>query len=232
MSCRERASSSSTSRRSSTIMVIGEICPPGRKLIRFRSASHVPSRSGKFSTTHCRTLSPWAASAYSPTRSPTRSPPAKWWTAPRPWSRSCLKTRSMPAPPASVSRSKAAAASSFASSTTAAAWCAMTPCSPSSAMPPPSSAPATICSPSRLSAFVVRRCPPSPPYRGSKSRPAPPKSLPAPASRSSAAVCTASKTQACPRAPPLPSAISSSTPPRAANFSSRKPPSSHTSPHW
>ena len=42
---------------------------------------------------------PWAASAYSPTRSPTRSPPARWSSAPPRSSRNCSRTRSTPAPP-------------------------------------------------------------------------------------------------------------------------------------
>src|ERR1035438_4644408 len=41
---------------------------------------------------------PWAASASFPTRWPTKSPPVKWWSVPPPWSRSCSKIPSTPAP--------------------------------------------------------------------------------------------------------------------------------------
>ena len=43
-------------------------------------------------------FTPWAASAFFPTTSPTRSPRARWWSGRLPSSRSCWRIRSTPAP--------------------------------------------------------------------------------------------------------------------------------------
>ena len=59
-----------------------------------------------------------AGSSGSPTTSSTRSPPARWWSGPPPWSRSWSRTRSTPGRAACTSRSRTAARRSSASATT------------------------------------------------------------------------------------------------------------------